>query len=212
MRECWLQACMAREYSRTPWTGGASAAESALQLALRLRVWRLKPESATRFLNRGWVQSSQTLQVLLQARVQTDVYHLNAALGAVARAQLWPRGLEMLRGMLLREIADVVSTNSAMHACEKGRWRVAHGLLCLLRTHRGVPTAITYNTCINACSGMEADATAWPWALCLASDMVPGPVSLDHSLKVAFCSSTMLHACQTPRGLQRHTSNLSVRI
>ena len=147
------------------------------QLSLKLPEWRLKPRKALRFLSSGWLDASQTLQVLLAAHVQTNVYHFNAALGAVARAQLWPQTQQMLSSMLSTGVADRVTLNTAMHACEKGNWQLAHELLLCVRVFGGVPSAISYNSCISACA-----RTAWRRVLCLANAMSFSAIEPDPGL------------------------------
>ncbi|CAE7258665.1 unnamed protein product [Symbiodinium natans] len=153
------------------------AAHAGPQLSLKLQAWRRNPRGALRSLSAGWVEASQILQLLLAASIQTNVYHFNAVLGAVARAKRWPRALQMLRSMRNHPetAADVVSLNAAIHAGEKGRlWQVAHALLQLLQELGGVPSSISYNSCISACSGR-----AWPHAVALANAMVSGNAAPD---------------------------------
>eukprot|EP00434_Breviolum_minutum_P003462 symbB.v1.2.003045.t1/scaffold167.1/size289592/10 len=112
----------------------------------------------------------ELLEMLLESRLQPDLFSFNSALAACR--DHWAVCLSLLSAWRQRSPRpDVVSFNSVLAALsssgEQGDWQHAIGLLETMRSDLVAPDLNSFNRALDACSG----ARRWEEALCLVQDL-----------------------------------------
>ncbi|CAE8688295.1 unnamed protein product, partial [Polarella glacialis] len=116
-----------------------------------------------------WAQALGLAGALADRGVVSDVFTLNTAISAYARAFRWPSALLLFSSDsgFGSAIPDLVSYNSALSACERGRcWREALQLLLEARLRKLELDVVSFSSAVSACSkGLQ-----WQQALALLQE------------------------------------------
>ncbi|CAJ1380068.1 unnamed protein product [Effrenium voratum] len=154
-----------------------SAAVSACGKFSWAAAWALLGESAGRSLTNVVVVSAAisaasapmlwtgASQLLASLPAVTSVA-FGAAVSAVASSGRWQKALELWQECRAQSLADIITCNAAVSACEHGAWQTALRLLQEARIERLHLTLVSYNSTITSCE----KGSAWKTALALLAE------------------------------------------
>ncbi|CAE8628127.1 unnamed protein product, partial [Polarella glacialis] len=160
-----------------------------------LEAWKQSPKLAMEVL--GGLAKHRLADVAVHVlgcmqaqRVQVDVFHFNAALGACSAGSRWQQALRLLERMPRLLVApDRISYNTAITACGKaGEWQLALHFLFRIQDGRLLPNEISYNAAISACD----KGGQWQISLAMLNDMQSVKVSpgdISYNAAISSCSS-----------------------
>ncbi|CAE8597308.1 unnamed protein product [Polarella glacialis] len=156
--------------------GRAPCQDEVLEvLAVELGRWKQKtPACATVVLSflarhRRPCVADHVLALMLEGRLEVNVFHCSAAISACEKGGQWQLALSLLRTMPdMRVTPNEVSYSAAISACEKGgQWQLALSLLNIMPDMQLMPNKFSYSAAISACE----KGGQWQLALSLLTTM-----------------------------------------